>query len=427
MANSFKLTSQVATNACLLLLTNNLVWGKNTNKRYNRYFGDREDAKGDTITIRRSQEFITRTGATFDAQDIVTGSTSVTIDTQRGVDFTWQPTERELSVDALLEDSILRAKMAALAQAIETDVANAALEFPLWAGTAGQTVNSPTDFLKAPQKLDEYAVPSADRLGIMPPADWYATAGSFTSNNFYGNAINDPALRRVALPMIGDVQPYKAQTSVSITTGTRVEADSTGIKIAGANQNVNYATVKDGYTQTLDIDGLTAATTIKKGEVFTIAGVNAVNPRTKVSLGYLQQFVVLADAVADSTGAVTLTIANPIIAATGAGDTLQTNTAFQTVDAAPSDDAVITFMGSASTTYNVPCVYHRDAIALSFVRPARPHTGEYSYATDPETGVTIRMWAFSDGTNDTHSYRCDVLYGVDNIDRRLGTKLSGTA
>lgn len=427
MANSFKLTSQVATNAMLLLLTNNLVWGKNTNKKYNRYFGDREDAKGSTITIRRAQEFVVSDGAAFENQDIVTGSTTVTIDKQKHVDFTYQPTERELSVDALLEDSVLKAKMAALAQQIESDVANEAKEFASWVGTPGQLVNSATDFLQAPQRLDEFAVPNSDRIGIMPPADWYATAGSFTSNNFYGNAINDPALRRVSLPMIGDVQPYKAQTSTSITTGTRSAADSLGILIAGANQNVNYAAVKDGYSQTIDLDNLTPGSTILRGEVFTIPGVFAVNPRTKVSTGFLQNFVVLEDATADSTGAVTLTIANPIIIPSGSNETLRTNTAFQTVTAAPTNDTAVTFFGSASTTYNVPCVYHRDALALSFVRPARPHTGEYSYATDPETGVTIRMWSFSDGLTDTHRYRCDVLYGVDNIDRRLGTRVSGLA
>ena len=227
--------------------------------------------------------------------------------------------------------------------------------------------------------------------------------------------------------MIGSVQPYMAQTSASITTGTRAAADSTGIQVDGNDQNVDYATVKDGYTQTINLKNLGAGHTVKRGEVFSIATVEAVNPRTKVSLGYDQEFTVLADATADSTGDITLTIANPIIAATGAGQTLKTNTAFATVNAVPVDGDVVTFKGSASTTYNVPVVYHRDALALSFVKPARPHSGEYSYSTDPETGVTIRMWAFSDGSNDTHSYRCDVVYGVDNIDRRLGTKLSGTA
>lgn len=423
MANAFKLTSQVATNSMLKLLLNNLVWGKSVNTQYSQIFGSKVDAKGDTVSIRRAQEFVTSDGATFVNQDVVTGSTTVTIDTQQHVGITWQPTERELSVDELLNNSVLKAKMATLAQSIESKIADEAKEFASWVGTPGQTVNSASDFLKAPQRLDEFAVPMGDRRGILPPSDFYATAGSFTTQTFFGNEINDRALRNVALPMIGNVQPLMGQTTLNITTGTRAGTPL----VDGAAQNSNYSAVKDGYSQTIVIDGLGAGETVSKGEVFTIVGVNAVNPRTKVDLGYLQEFTVLEDATADGGGEITLTIANPIIVPTGTNETLRTNTAFQTCTAAPADNAAVTFFGTASTSYNVPCVYHRDAIHLAFVKPAAPHTGEYSYATDPVTGITIRNWAFSDGSSDTHQYRCDVLYGVDNIDRRLGTKLSGTA
>jgi len=55
-----------------------------------------------------------------------------------------------------------------------------------------------------------------------------------------------------------------------------------------------------------------------------------------------------------------------------------------------------------------------------------PYSGEASYATDPETGVSVRYWRTSDGTNDLHLHRWDVLYGVKTVDRRLGTRISGT-
>jgi len=429
MANTFKLTSQVATNSMLMLLLNNLVWGKNVNTKYSQYFGNRVDALGDTVSIRRAQEFIATSGpdVTNTLQDIQTGSTTVTIDTQRNVAFQWTARERELSVDQLLNDSILNGKMAALAQQIETDIADEAKEFAHWVGTPGQVVNSAADYLKSPERLDEEAIPINGRVGILPPADFYGIGSSFTTQTFYGNDINDNALKKMALPMVGSVQPYMAQTSVAIETGTRTPADSLGFQVNGASQNVNYEDVRDGYTQTINLDNFGAGNTVSRGETFTIVGVNAVNPRTKVDQGRLQEFTVLADATADSTGAITLTIANPIIIASGAGTTLRTNQAFQTCTAAPADGAVVTFKGDASTTYRVPCTYHKDAIHLAFVQPARPHTGEYNYATDPTTGITIRVWAVSDGLTDVHTYRCDVVYGVDNIDRRLGHKLSGTA
>lgn len=427
MANAFKLTSKVGANALLQLLKNNMVWGKNVSTRYSSEFGNKAMQIGDTFTIRRPVEFITSNGATFVNQDVVTGSATVTIDKQRHIGITWEPTDGPLKVDALLNDSVLNGQMAQIAQLIESDIANEALEFPNWVGTPGQVVNSASDFLKAPERLDLEVVPTSDRIGILPPPDFYAIGGSFTTQTFYGNAINDKVLNNLKLPMISSVQPTMAQTVVSLTTGNRTAADSLGFLVAGASQSVNYADVKDGYTQTIDLDNFTAGDTIKRGEVFTISDVFAVNPRTKQVQTYLRQFVVLEDATADSTGAITLTIANPIIAATGADETLRTNQAYQTVGTVPANDAEVTFLGASQTTYQLPIVYHKDSIQLCYVKPTRPHNGDYSYATDPETGVTIRVWAFSSGTSDQHKVRVDVLYGLVNYDRRLGTKLSGTA
>jgi hypothetical protein len=56
-----------------------------------------------------------------------------------------------------------------------------------------------------------------------------------------------------------------------------------------------------------------------------------------------------------------------------------------------------------------------------------PYSGEADYATDPDTGLTVRYWRSSDSTNDTHMHRFDVVYGVKNIDPRRGTRLSGAA
>lgn len=424
MSNAFKLTSKVATNAMLKLLKNNMVWGKNVSTRYSKEFGNREQQIGSSFTIRRPQEFVVSNGATFVNQDVVTGSAQVVIDKQKHVGLTWQPTDQPLSVDDLLRDSVLNAKMAQLAQQIESDIAAAALQFHNSVGTLGQVVNSALDFLKGPQMLDELAVPMSDRVGILPPEDFYAVGGSFTAQTFYGNSINDRALTSMRLPMIGSVQPYMAQTMLQYTTGTREDA-----AVNGANQNVNYADVKDSYTQSLIIDSAGAAgATIAAGDSFTLAGVFRINPRTKQAYSDLQVFTVLSATVTAGAGEdATITISPPIIVPSGADETLRTNTAFQTVSAAPADNAVLTWLGAASTSYRLPVIFHKDAIQLCFVKPTRPNTGEYSYATDPETGITIRNWAFSNGSTDTHQVRCDVLYGITNYDRRLGVKLSGTA
>ena len=55
-----------------------------------------------------------------------------------------------------------------------------------------------------------------------------------------------------------------------------------------------------------------------------------------------------------------------------------------------------------------------------------PYSGEADFATDPDTGLTVRYWRTSDGINDTHLHRFDVIYGVKNVDPRRGVRISGT-
>jgi hypothetical protein len=413
MANAFA-TQQKITNAFLLLLKNEMVMGKLVTTKFDKDYKNETVAVGDTVKVRRPPEFTVRDGATLAAQDITVGTVDVKIDKQKGVDVSLTSKEATLEVDELLKNQTLKAKSAVLAQQIDADLIGETLEFPHWVGTPGQLINSASDFFVGVQRAMELGIPMDDLHGILSPADHFALAGSFTALSASDSTVKT-ALEKAKLPMVGGVQPYVSQNVVNLTVGTR--AASGASLVNGADQDVTYAEVKTTYTQTLNIDGLTAGHTVKRGEVFTIAGVNAVNPRSKVNLGYLQKFVVLADATANGSGQIALTIACPIII----------SGAYQTVSAAPADDAAIIWMGTASTAYNQNAIFHRGSIALVGAKLEEPKSGIFAYATDPETGLSIRTWSQSDITNDAHATRVDVLYGVTNLDPRLGVRLSGTA
>jgi hypothetical protein len=224
--------------------------------------------------------------------------------------------------------------------------------------------------------------------------------------------VANSALKRVKIPMLGNVDSYMSQTVPVLTTGTR----ATGTTLVnGAAQNVAYTATRTTYTQNLVCDGQVSKT-YKAGEKFTIAGVFAVNPRNKVATTYLRQFTIMADATSDGSGNVTLSISPPII----------TSGAFQTVSAAPADNAAITHLGALSTSFNLNAAFHKSAIKLVNAKPPMPFTGEADYATDPDTGISVRYWRYSNGGTDVHSHRWDVYYGTKNVDGRLGTLLSGT-
>lgn len=410
MANHL-LTPKVFANVMLKLLKNNLVMGRLVTTRFNNEF----KKVGQTIYVKRPPEFLTREGQVAQVQDVDVGEVPVNLDRQRGIDIEFSSIEQTLTVDQLLEDEIMNSQAAALAQTIDSDLMDAVLEFPSWVGTPGQTIKTPEQFFAGPQRLDELAVPGNNRNAVMGPADYWKVAGFFTNFAYNNSDTNKTALSRAQLPLMGNVNPYMTQSVINLVTGTRISANG---RINGNNQDVTYLEVKDNdYSQSLVLDGFAAGATINRGEVFEIAGVYAVNPRTKAQLSFIGQYVVLEDAVADGGGNVTLQIANPIII----------SGAYRTVSAAPIDNAVVTFLGAPSTGYSVNATFHKSAIALAYAKLVAPATGKFSYATDPETGVSIRYWQTSDGTNDTHLHRWDVLYGVTNVDRRLGTRQSGAA
>ena len=415
MANAFKTTQKVA-NRLLLILKNQLVMAKLVDSRFKTEFpgasGNGEVPIGDTITIRRPPLFDVTDGANFTAQDIVVGSTQLVINKQKHIGFTLTDFERILDYDGdtFLKDSVANAKMNRLANQVDTDLANELLAFPGFVGTAGDTINTIAGFNAMPNRLDNMAVPQTDRNAVLSPDDYWALIGAFTGTVPYDNDTNKTALQRAKLPMIGNVDAYMTQSVPTVTNGT-----ATNGAVAGAGQAVTYAASKDTYTQTLNVDGLGANATVKKGQSFTLANRFAVNPITGAKLGYLQQFTVTADATADGTGAAALTISPPIITAAP----------YATVDSAVADNDVLTWFGAPGDVLVNNATFHKEAIKLAWVRPAKPHTGEYSYAEDPETGISLRLWAFSDGSDDTHSYRADIIYGVKNADPRLGVRGNG--
>ena len=410
--NTF-LPPKVFANAGLKLLKNNLVLAKLVDSEsVDKTF---KPGGGGTVYVKRPPEFTIRTGATASAQDVTEGEVAVSIDKQAGVDVQFTSQEETLNVDALLKSKVLDASMAQIATYIDMQVGSRLAEFHNWVGTPANAISTIAGFLAGPQRLDEMGVPAAGRNAVLNPADGYALAATISANAAQAGTVAGNALQRAKVPMIGSVDTYITQTIPSLTTGTRTNA-----AVDGASQNVTYVNVKSTYTQTLNIDGVGNATTVVAGEVFTIAGVYAVNPRTKAVLPYLQQFTVITGGTSVASGTATaqdlaLTISPPII----------TSGAYQTVSAVPADDAVVTWVGSGSTTYRPNAIFQKNAIKLVSAKLIMPYSGEADYATDPDTGLTVRYWRYSDGATDTHNHRWDVFFGTVNADRRLGVRVSG--
>lgn len=413
MANSV-LTIDVIAKEALMQLDNNLVMAKQVHRGLESEFGNAMNGyqAGTTVSIKRPTDFTVRDGASVSNQDVVEGTTSISVNKQKGVDFVFTSSELTLSISDLSE-RVIKPAMIQLANQVDSDLQALYSSVPNWVGTPGQTINSFTDFAKAPERLGELSVPVADRYASLSPADNWGLVGNQTGLYIQGAA--NSAYRDGSLGRIGGIETFETQNvrthTVGVATGTPL--------VNGGSQNSTYATVKDTMTQSLVTDGWTNSTTgiLKAGDVFTIAGVYAVNPVTKATLSFLKQFVVTADADSGaSTGPATLTI-YPAIISSGA---------FQNCSATPADNAAITVLGTGGTGYRQNLVFHKNAFALAMVPMIAP-PGAVSVSRQSYKGTSVRIIPYYTGTSDTSAWRLDILYGVKAIDPRLATRLSGTA
>lgn len=415
MANSVAKQVNVFAKESLKILENTLVMTKKVHVDYDKEFSQEINGfkKGDTISIKRPADFTVRDGAVRQVQDVVEGSTTITINKQKGVDVNFTSKELTLDIDESgVRERVLKPAMIQLANQVDMDIMALYSDVPSWVGTPGNIINSFADFSKGPERMDELAVLQMDRTGVLSPSDYWGMLGSQTSL-YIDKAAND-AYRMAKLGMIGDVDTYMSQNVpthvVGVATGTPL--------VNGASQNVTYDTVKDTYQQSLVTDGWTNSTTgiLKKGDVFTIAGVFAVNPVTKAALPFLRQFVVKADANSGaSTGPATLTISPPIIVGGSQA----------TVSAAPADNAPITVIGTGGTGFRQNMMFHKNAFAFASV-PLEMPSAVYNGSRQSYKGISIRLIPTYDSTNDVAGWRYDILYGVKAIDPRLATRISGT-
>lgn len=412
MANT-SLTADVVAKEALVILENELGVLKRMHRAHESEFSNSVNGYkiGDTISIRRPADFTVRSGATLSTQDVIEGKTTLTIDQQKGIDFQFTSTELTLKIDDLSE-RVIKPAMSSLINDITNDVMTQMYRGVYnWVGTPGNTVDSFADFAKAPERLDLMAVPQSERAAAFSPTDYWGFVGSQTA--LYMNGVATDAFRRGEMGMVAGIDTLMSQVVPTHTVGP---LGGTPL-VNGASQNVTYDTAKNTWTQSLITDGWTAAAAnrLKAGDIFTIANVQMVNPKTKVTTGVLQQFVVTADVSSDGSGNLTATISPPII----------TSGPHQTVNSVPADNAAITVLGSASTAYRQNLVFHKNTMGVAFVPMEMPQAA-YNGSRQSYKGISVRVIPIYDGTNDISKWRLDVLYGRKILDPRLATRLSGT-
>jgi len=389
------------TRKSLEILENNLVITRTVNRQYDDSFAKSGAKIGSTLRIRLPDRALVTDGAALQVQDDVEQNTSLTVSSQKHIGINFTTAELTMQLDDFAE-RVLKPRISQLAASIDADVANSFQSIFQSVGTPGTTPGTSLVLLQAQQKLNEAAAVMSPRYATVNPAANAALVegmkGLFNpvstiSKQFKSGLMGEGILGYEELNMSQSIKQH--------TTGTRTGAHTV------------TTTVATQGASTIAITG-TGSQIIKKGDVFTIAGVFAVNPQTRESTGSLQQFVATADATATG-GAYTVSVSPAIFTATQA---------LATVDSFPQASAVVTFLGSASTQYPQNLIYHKDAITFATADLVMPQ-GVDMASRQVHNGISMRIVRQYDINNDRMPCRIDVLYGFGVIRPQMAVRMWG--
>lgn len=414
MPNSL-LTPSVIAKEMLMQFKNGMGFSRNVDKSYSKDFGKKGAKIGSSEKIRKPNRFTTTSGANYSAQDVTEDYFTLSIDTQQHVDFEFLSSDLTLSVD---EFSDRYAKPAALALANKVDVdglAMAAKNVANAVGTAATTPSALLTYLYAQQKIAESSGPDDDEYSfiINPAASTKivdALKGLFQSGDEIAKQY-----KRGLMGLAAGGEWYRAQNVYQSTSGARGGTPlSNGTQTEGAS-----VLVSKGWTAA-------AASRLKAGDVFTITGINKVNPITKADMGVPQQFVVTADFSSDGSGNGSISISPPLYSSASGS--------LQNISGLPADGTAIVFTGdansmgavgtSAITAHNI--LMHKQAFALAYVPLQMPQGVDFSAVeTDPDTGISIRLARQWDISTDKFKTRVDVMYGWAAARKEWACKILG--
>lgn len=406
MANSFSKEERVAFEDILAgfndaLVLSSLVSKYNTN-------GSEMERSSDTIS--RPMPYIAQSYDGSDATSNFGDNTQLSVPATIG----YQKHSTALLTAKELRDQLQENRLgSSAAQKLASDINVATLTV---ASNQGTIVSKRTtaaggyyDIAEADALMNEQGVMMDGRNFALSSRDYNGMAGDLAARQTM-NEMPTEAYRRSYVGEVAGFQTFKMDYANRLTA-----AAGTTVTVNGANQYHTPAATSTAATgEVSNVDNRTQSLivavgsgTVKVGDAFTIAGVNAVHHITKQDTGQLKTFRVTG-IVSGSGGSGTITISPAIVSNGGSTDA---EAQYQNVTATPADGAAITFLNTADAAVN--CFWHRDAIELLPASLAVPtDAGADIMRATTDQGVELVMQKQFDINTQKTKYRWDTLFGV---------------
>lgn len=346
---------------------------------------------GDTLQVRRQNNFVIGDGSTAVPQDIIETVENITIAHQYHALIAYTVQDLTLRIEDFSRMFIQPAIQNMISQ-MERDISTAAEQtLNFYTGAAGTPINSFSTVDLAGAKLLEQGVNiTSDAYMAMTVRDGSALKSGLQAN--FTPVFNEEIVRQSAIGHLSYFDMFQSQNIVKHTAGvgpTTYPGDTLTVNGAVASGN------------TIILAGGTHSITnyFLPGDLISIAGVHSVNPLSRASTGQNMQFVITAAANSDSGGAITITVSPSINSSS--------SSPLQNVDAPVPTSAAVTVVPS----YNVNVAYPSRGLDIVCPPLYKLQVPYASVSVDPETGLSIAVTQSGDILGYQNLMRIDLLCG----------------
>lgn len=390
MPNQF-ITTQLVSNTALAMFANNAPFIMTGSRIYQDDFNNSGYKIGDTLQVRRQNNFIVGDGSTAVPQDIIETVETITIAHQYHALIAYTVQDLTLRIEDFSRMFIQPAIQNIITQ-MERDIcASAEQSLNFFTGTAGTPINSFQTVDLAGAKLLEQGVNIAsDAYMAMTVRDGSSLKSALLNN--FTPVFNEDIVRQSAIGHLSYFDIFQSQNIVRHVAGagpTLHPGDTLTVNGAVASGN------------TIVLAGASAGVTnyFLPGDLISIAGVHSVNPLSRASTGQDMQFVITQAANSSGGGAVTITVSPTIVSSS--------SSPLQNVDGPVPNGAAVTVVPS----YNVNVAYPSrglDIVCPPLYKLQVPYS---SVAIDPETGLSLAVTQTGDILGYQNLMRIDILCG----------------
>ncbi|MGA2261747.1 MAG: P22 phage major capsid protein family protein [Acidobacteriota bacterium] len=345
--------------------------------RVHRGYDKSPQQKGSIISISKPGVF-TAQDAPSTAQDVLAGEVQIALNFWREVKFALTDKELTFTTEKIIADHI-RPAAYALADDVDQKLCGLYKDIPWYVNTTAPAAVA--DITLARKVLFDNKAPMDDLHMMLngQVESEFLNLAAFSQASGAGQAGVDTQMRGSLGTKFG-FEIFSNQNVKSHTGGVCADA---GGAIANAPGYSAGATM-------INIDGLTAAGTVKVGDIAEISG-------------HTQKYVITEDATA-AVGAITLKIAPG----------LEKDT----------DDAVVVNLIVGDKTESMG--FNRNAFALAMApltEIGNQLGAKIATVVDPITGLALRSRLFYVGDDSKVYVALDCLYGIKTLDRNLAVRV----